>query len=98
MSERVMFATMKAKPGKRDELKAAFEDMFAQAATEEGTLFYTLVEGDEPETLFFWEHYRDQPAMDAHMSSDVLGELHGKLGDLLADGGAVTGTVARKLR
>jgi quinol monooxygenase YgiN len=98
MSERVMFATMKAKPGKRDELKAAFEGMFVQAAKEDGTLFYTLIEGDEPDTLYFWEHYRDQAAMDAHMTSDALGELHGKLGELLADGAAVTGTVTRKVR
>ena len=98
MSERVMFATMKAKPGKRDALKDAFEDMFAQAAKEDGTLSYTLIEGDEPDTLYFWERYRDQSAMDTHMSSDALAGLHGKLGELLADGAAVTGTVVRALR
>jgi quinol monooxygenase YgiN len=98
MSDRVMFATMKAKPGKRDELRDAFDGMFAQVATEEGTLLYTLIEGDEPDTLYFWEQYRDQASMDAHMTSDALAALHGKLGELLADGSAVTGTVVRKLR
>lgn len=98
MTERIMFATMKAQPGKRDELKAAFAGMFEQAATEPGTLLYTLVEGDDPDTLYFWEQYADQAAMDAHMGSDALAALHQKLGGLLADGGAVTGTVVRKLR
>jgi quinol monooxygenase YgiN len=98
MADRIMFATMVAKPGKREALKAAFEGMFAQVTTEPGTLLYTLVEGDEPDTLYFWEQYTDQAAMDAHMGSDALAALHGKLGELLASGGAVTGTVVQKLR
>jgi quinol monooxygenase YgiN len=98
MSERVMFATMVAKAGKRDELKAAFGPMFAQAAKEQGTLHYTLVEGDEPDVLYFWEHYTDQSAMDAHMASGPLAELHQALGALLENGGAVMGTVVQKLR
>jgi quinol monooxygenase YgiN len=98
MSDRVMFATMVAQPGKREELKAAFDGMFAQVQTEPGTLHYTLVEGDDPDTLYFWEHYTDQAAMDAHMSSAALAELHGKLAGLLASGSAVTGTVVQKLR
>jgi quinol monooxygenase YgiN len=98
MSERVMFATMVAKPGKRDELKAAFDEMFTQVATEPGTLHYTLVEADEPDTLYFWEHYSDQSAMDKHMGSEALASLYPKLGELLAEGSAVTGSVVRKLR
>jgi quinol monooxygenase YgiN len=98
MAERVMFATMVAKPGKRDELKAAFAGMFEQVTTEPGTRFYTLIEGDDPDTLYMWEHYTDQAAMDTHMASSALADLHGKLGDLLADGGAVTGSVVQKLR
>jgi quinol monooxygenase YgiN len=98
MSERIMFATMKAQPGKLEELKAVFGPMFEQAAKEQGTLLYTLVEGDEPDTLFFYEHYTDQSAMDAHMASGALAQVHQALGGLLADGGAVTGTVVQKLR
>jgi quinol monooxygenase YgiN len=98
MSDRIMFATMVAKPGKRDELKAAFAGMFEQVKSEPGTLHYTLAEGDEPDTLYFWEQYSDQAAMDAHMGSPALAELHGKLGDLLANGGAVLGTVVQKHR
>jgi quinol monooxygenase YgiN len=98
MDQRVMFATMKAQPGKLEELKAVFGPMFAQAATEQGTLAYTLVEGDEADTLFFWEHYTDQSAMDAHMASPALAELHQALGGLLASGSAVTGSIVRALR
>ncbi len=98
MTERVMFATMKAQPGKLDELKAAFGPMFDQAATEQGTLHYTLVEGDEPDTLYFWEHYTDQSALDTHMASPALAAVHHALGNLLAGGGLVTGSVVRKLR
>lgn len=98
MSDRVMFATMKAQPGKRDELKAVFAPMFEQAATELGTLHYTLVEGDEPDVLYFWEHYSDQSAMDSHLASEALAKIHQALSGLLVDGAAVTGTVVKKLR
>jgi quinol monooxygenase YgiN len=98
MTERVMFATMKAQPGKLAELKAVFGPMFAQAATEQGTIAYSLVEGDEADTLFFWEQYTDQSAMDAHMASPALAALHQALDGLLADGSAVTGSIVQKLR
>ena len=98
MAERVMFATMKAQPGKLEELKAVFGPMFEQAAKEQGTLSYTLVEGDEPDTLYFWEHYADQSAMDTHMASPALAAVHQALGGLLAGGSAVTGSIVQKLR
>ena len=90
-----MFATMVAAAGKREELKAVFGPMFEQAAKEQGTLSYTLSEGDE---LYFWEHYTDQSAMDAHMASDALATIHQALAGLLVNGSAVTGTVVQKLR
>src|SRR5580765_8560752 len=64
MNDRVMIATIVTHPGKRDELKKVFAEMFPVAATEPGTMFYTLIEGDQPDTLYFYEHYRDQAAMD----------------------------------
>ena len=98
MSESIMFAPMKAQPGKLEELKAVFGPMFEQAAKEQGTLAYTLSEGDEPDVLYFWEHYTDQSAMDAHMASDALAQIHQALAGLLVNGSAVTGTVVQKLR
>jgi quinol monooxygenase YgiN len=98
VGERVMIATMVAQPGKRDELKALFAEMFDVAAGEAGTVLYTLIEGDQPDTLYFFEQYADQAAMDAHMGGSVLGALREKLFPLLASGDAVTGTVAQKLR
>ena len=89
---------MVAKAGKRDELKAVFGPMFEQAAKEQGTLAYTLSEGEEADVLYFWEHYTDQSAMDAHMASDALAAVHTALYALLENGSAVTGTVVQKLR
>lgn len=97
MARRVMIATMKSHPGKRDELKAQFADMFAAAAAEPGTQAYTLIEGDDPDTLYFFEQYADQAAMDAHMAGPTLAELYPKIGPFLADGGAVTGTIVQAL-
>jgi quinol monooxygenase YgiN len=98
MSERVMIATIVTHPGKRDDLKKVFAEMFPVASKEEGTLLYTLIEGDQPDTLYFYEHYRDQDAMNSHLGGEVLTALRGKMGALIASGDAVTGTVAQKIR
>lgn len=96
MAQRAMFATMKVKPGTRDELVEVFAPMFDQVDSEPGTRSYVLVAADDdPDTLWFWEHYDDQEAMDSHMASEALAAVHTKLGDYLIDGSAVTGTVAR---
>lgn len=97
MGKRLMFATMKANPGQRDQLRAQFDEVFAAADAESGTQVYTLIEGDDPDTLYMLEIYSDQEAMDAHMSGDALAALYPKIGPFLADGGAVTGTVRREL-
>jgi quinol monooxygenase YgiN len=93
MAKRVMIATMKANPGQRDELLAQFGDMFAAANAEIGTEVYTLVAGDDPDTVYMIEQYSDQAAMDAHMASETLAALYTKIGPFMADGGAVMGTV-----
>jgi quinol monooxygenase YgiN len=95
MAGRVMFATMKAQPGKRDELRAAFADMFIASAAESGTQEYTLIDADEADTLYVYERYEDQAAMDEHMAGETLAALYPAIGPLLADGGAVTGTIVR---
>lgn len=97
MGKRVMFATMRANAGQRDELRAQFDEVFAAANAEAGTLVYTLIEGDEPDTLHMLEIYDDQAAMDTHMSGPALAALYPKIGPFLADGGAVTGTTVREL-
>lgn len=97
MGQRVMFATMKANPGQRDQLRAQFDDVFAAAAAEAGTRVYTLIEGDDPDTLYMLEIYDDQAAMDLHMGSEALAALYPKIGPFLADGGAVTGTSVREI-
>jgi quinol monooxygenase YgiN len=95
MAGRVMIATMKAQPGRLEELKAAFADMFVAAAGEPGTHAYTLIESDEPDTLYFYEQYEDQAAMETHMAGETLAALYPKIGPLLADGSAITGTIVR---
>ena len=95
MSERVLFATIKTQPGKADALRDAFESMYTQVATEAGTLQYTLVEGDEEDTLHVIERYADQAAMDAHMGSAAMAAFGASLGEFVVSGGMTTGTVLR---
>ncbi len=97
MAKRVMIATMKANPGQREELLAQFADMFAVANAEAGTEVYTLVSGDDPDTIYMIEQYADQEAMDSHMGSESLAALYPKIGPFMADGGAVMGSVHQEL-
>jgi quinol monooxygenase YgiN len=98
MNDRVMIATIVTHPGKRDDLVKVFSEMFPVASKEPGTMLYTLIEGDQPDTLYFYEHYHDQAAMDTHLGGEVLTALRGKMGALIASGDAVTGTVVQKIR
>ena len=98
MAERVMIATIVTQPGKREALKAEFAKMFPVAAAEPGTVLYTLIDGDEPDTLFFYEQYADQAAMDAHLAGETLTSLRAAFGEYIVNGSAVTGTIAQKLR
>jgi len=97
VARRVMIATMKAQPGKRDELIAAFAQMYPVVAGEPGTQAYNLIEADDPDTLYFYEQYADQAAMDAHMASEGLAAIYPVIGPFLADGGAVTGTIVNSM-
>lgn len=97
MGKRVMFATMKSTPGQREQLRAQFDEVFAAANAEAGTQVYSMIEGDDPDTLYMLEIYDDQAAMDSHMGGEALAALYPKIGPFLADGGAVTGTVVREI-
>lgn len=85
MSKIAVFATIKAKPGKGDEVAAALATMFPVVESEEGTEVYVLhrVEGD-PDTILFYELYADAESLGAHGSSDAMKAVGAGLRDLAA--------------
>jgi quinol monooxygenase YgiN len=84
MARIVVTATLKAKPGKGDELAALLGGLVDAVADEEGTEQFVVHRvADDPDTVFFYEAYRDQDALDAHRKNPALGANGAALGELL---------------
>ncbi|NMO91575.1 putative quinol monooxygenase [Actinomycetospora sp. TBRC 11914] len=82
--EVALVARFRAAPGRRDELVEACRGAVASAAGEEGTLEYRLhTDASDPDTVVFYERYRDQGAFDAHKDSEALATFMGSIGSLL---------------
>lgn len=61
------FITIKAKPGCADELFRLTEEVIVDVRTEPGNLFaVTLRDPKEPDTVFLFEIYRDEAAIQEH--------------------------------
>lgn len=84
MSKVALIAKLPTKPGKRDDLVAAFAPMLEAVNEEAGTELYilNLDQGDENVT-WVYELYTDSDGMTAHSSSETMASLFGALGDLL---------------
>jgi len=80
-------ASLKAQPGKEEELKAALTEMVGQVREKEAgkVTSYTLhTKDDDPSTFLFYEQYRDAEAFAAHGTTDHMKALGAKLGGVLA--------------
>jgi quinol monooxygenase YgiN len=88
MAPVVLIGTMKARPEKRDELLAALDRIFEHTAEHEpGTAAYAMnVSAADPDVFCFYEVYRDQAAMDAHMSSEPFLAFSERMSELVEDG------------
>jgi quinol monooxygenase YgiN len=59
-----------ALPGRRADLIAALRPMFEEVESEPGTLLYMMhTVPSEPDTLWFYERYRDAAAFEVHRTS-----------------------------
>jgi len=77
-----------AKPGRRDEIAAAFVEARPLVDAEVGTEQYSLhLDGADPDVAWVVEVYTDKAAFEAHSSGAVLASLGAALGDALAKGG-----------
>jgi quinol monooxygenase YgiN len=87
--------TVRAQPGKRDELLDVFRELAASAESEPGTLLYTFhTVDDDPDVIVTFEVFRDADALKAHQRADVLKTVGPKLGPLIASSEMTRGTPA----
>lgn len=88
-------ATMRAKEGKVDELRALLESLVAPTLAEGPCTVYALHQGiADPREFAFFELWTDQAALDAHLATPHLQEAVPKLADLL-DGDLVIRPMSR---
>jgi quinol monooxygenase YgiN len=77
-----------AKPGRRDEIAAAFVDARPLVDAESGTEQYSLhLDGGDEDVAWVVEVYTDKAAFEVHSAGAVLASLGAALGDALAPGG-----------
>ncbi|MBW1681612.1 MAG: antibiotic biosynthesis monooxygenase [Deltaproteobacteria bacterium] len=76
-----VIAKIPVQEGKMDEAVAAFKELVAHVAQEEGTLSYTLnKDPSEPNVLVVMERYKDKAALEAHSSTPYFKEFFKKSG------------------
>jgi quinol monooxygenase YgiN len=85
---------MRARPGRRDELLAALQELVdAATAGEPGTLVYAFhtVEGD-PDSVLSYELFADDEALATHRDGPSVTRMLPVIGPLVADTEAWRGT------
>ncbi len=88
-----VFATLVAQPGKADEVRAALQTLVTATRAEPGNLHYMLHE--DPKNVgsfYFFEAYKDDAAVDAHMKSPHLAAAFAVAGKLLTGAPVITPT------
>jgi quinol monooxygenase YgiN len=79
-----IIATLRAKPGKEQELRQAAEAVVEPTRREEGCIAYHLHQGiEDPAVFCFYENWASPDALEAHMKAPHFRELAAKLDDLL---------------
>lgn len=86
MSEIVVVGSLKARPGKEEETRAALAGLVALTHGEGGCILYALHQGVQDPTRFaFVERWESQADLDAHLGSDHIAVLLTQVDDLLSE-------------
>lgn len=79
-------AVLKARPGRREPLRAALSALVPPTRQEPGCLDYTLFElRDEPGSFYMRESFRDQAALDAHLATPHFKAFEERFDELLEE-------------
>ena len=79
-----VIATLKAKAGKEDDLRAGLTALIEPTRTEDGNVSYNLYESrDEPGLFYFYENWESTELLDKHLQSPALQQAIASATDLL---------------
>ncbi len=86
MSRVVVVATIKAKPGREDELETGLKELAASTHAEAGCLSYALHrDAADPAVMVMVEHWTSQVALDSHFQQPYVLAVGERASDLLAE-------------
>ncbi|WP_375425230.1 putative quinol monooxygenase [uncultured Friedmanniella sp.] len=81
-------AFMRARPGREDELRSAFEALVEPTTQEAGYVNYDLHEStSDPGLFYFYENWESGDALDAHLDAPHLRQFVARIPELLDDDG-----------
>jgi quinol monooxygenase YgiN len=84
-------ATMRAKPGREQDLRAALEALIGPTRDEDGNHTYALHQGAQESALFvFYENWTTQEHLDAHLGTPHIQALLPRIPELLDGELAIT--------
>ena len=85
--EVVIIAEATELPGKRDELKRAFDRLVLKSSAEEGVSTFRLHEDrDRPGRFVLYERFRDQAAIDTHVTLEHFAQILRDFAELAEEG------------
>ena len=81
-------ATMHAKAGKEDELRAALESLIPTTVSEDGNVNYDLHQGvEDPGQFVFYENWESADHLDTHLTQPHLVDFASVSAELVDDSG-----------
>jgi quinol monooxygenase YgiN len=72
-----------ARPGARADLAGALSDYIDDIEHEDGTTHY--IRAEDPELLWLYESYAEDPALEHHLGSDAYRDMSRAINSLLAE-------------
>jgi len=91
-----VIASMRAKAGKEDELRAALESLVEPTKTEPGNVNYDLHQGvQDPAVFYFYENWESAEFLKQHSKSPLLQETIARAATELVDGEVTIATLRR---
>ena len=91
-----VIASMRAAPGKREDLRQALEALIGATTRERGCVNYDLHQGlEDPDRFFFYENWESGADLDAHLAAPHLTAFAARIPELLDEQGLTVNRVSR---
>ena len=83
-----VIASMRANPGKEQELRSALEALVEPTSREDGFVNYDLHQAvHDPAVFYLYENWESEDSLDAHLAAPHLTAFADRLDELLTDAG-----------